>query len=104
MGRHRPCDIPYPGGKVYACIPGPRGETVIRQKDTFLLASELRAAFEAGCQTNGLTPANATTFGRRMTALNFRRKKVGGLIRYESVALRGAWPLTVIDGAKARTL
>jgi hypothetical protein len=45
---------------------------------------------------------NATTFGRRMTALNFNRKKIGGVVRYEGVALRGAWPeFTVIEGAKA---
>jgi hypothetical protein len=78
------------------------GEAVIRRKDNFLLASELRASFDAWCQNNNLTPVNATTFGRRMTNLNFKRKKVGGSMRYEGVALRGAWPeLTLIDGARA---
>ncbi len=78
------------------------GETVIRRKYSFLLASELRASFEAWCQTHGLTPVNTTAFGRRMTVLGFGRKKVGGVMRYEGVALRGVWPeLTVINGAKA---
>jgi hypothetical protein len=37
-----------------------------------------------------------------MTALSFKRKKVGGSMRYEGVALRGARPdLTVINGTKA---
>jgi hypothetical protein len=37
-----------------------------------------------------------------MTNLNFKRKKVGGSMRYEGVALRGAWlELTVVEGAKA---
>ncbi|MGO9460681.1 MAG: hypothetical protein ACLPWS_04050 [Rhodomicrobium sp.] len=78
------------------------GETVIRRKDNFLLASELRSSFEAWCQANCLPPVNATTFGRRMTTLNFKRKKVGGSMRYEGVALRGEWPaLKVISGARA---
>ena len=77
-------------------------ETMIRRKDAFLLASELRTSFKAWCQANSWPPVNATTFGRRMTALNFKRKKIGGVVRYEGVALRGAWPeLTVIEGAKA---
>jgi hypothetical protein len=81
------------------------GETVIRRKDTFLLASELRASFESWCHDNGLTPVNPTTFGRRMTALSFKRKKVGGSMRYEGVALRGAWPdLTLIDGSKTSSV
>jgi hypothetical protein len=65
------------------------GETVIRRKDNFLLASELRASFEAWCQNNDLKPVKPTTFGKRMTTLNFKRKKVGGSMRYEGVALRG---------------
>jgi hypothetical protein len=40
-----------------------------------------------------------------MTALGFKRKKVGGSMRYEGVALRGAWPdLTVIDGSKTSSV
>ena len=78
------------------------GETVMRRKDGYILASDLRDAFEAWCQVNGLTPVNATTFGRRLTTLNFKRKKVGGSMRYEGVALRGEWPaLKVISGARA---
>ena len=65
------------------------GETVIRRKDNFLLASELRASFEAWCQNNDLKPVKPTTFGKRMTTLNFKRKKVAGSMRYEGVALRG---------------
>jgi hypothetical protein len=77
------------------------GETVVRRKDNFVLAAEIRASFDAWCRNNDLTPVNATLFGRRMTSLNFKRKKVGGSIRYDGVVLRrGARPeLTVIDGA-----
>jgi hypothetical protein len=48
---------------------------------------------------NDLTPVNDTAFGRALTRLNFTRKKVGGVTRYENVALRGAKPeLKVVAG------
>jgi len=80
-------------------------ETVIRRKDSYILASELRDSFESWCHANGLTPVNATTFGRRMTVLNFKRKKVGGSMRYEGIAVRGARPeLMVIEGARTSSV
>ncbi len=68
------------------------GEAVIKRKDNFLPANEARASFEIWCRAAGLIPVNATIFGRRMTSLNFKRKKVGGSMRYEGVALRGEQP------------
>jgi hypothetical protein len=57
------------------------------------------------CYASARTPVNATTFGRRMTALNFERKKVGGSMRYEGIAVRGARPeLTVIDSARTSSV
>jgi hypothetical protein len=73
--------------------------TVLRRKDTFCPRNEFRAAFESWCQANGLIPVNDTAFGRALTRLNFTRKKVGGVTRYENVALRGAKPaLKVVSG------
>jgi hypothetical protein len=94
--------VPVPEPQPVCVVEKWAGETVIRRKGSFLLAREIRVSFEAWCQNNNLTPVNATTFGRRMTNLDFRRKKVGGSMRYEGVALRGAWPeLKVIEGARA---
>ncbi|MGO9485933.1 MAG: hypothetical protein ACLPX9_15325 [Rhodomicrobium sp.] len=40
-----------------------------------------------------------------MTALNFKRKKVGGSMRYEGIAVRGARPeLMVIDSARTSSV
>ncbi len=40
-----------------------------------------------------------------MTALNFKRKKVGCSMRYEGIAVRGARPeLMVIEGARTSSV
>ena len=99
----------------FAATPPPEPETcivekwasemVIRRRNGHVLASELRASFKSWCQANGLAPINPTTFGRRMTALNFKRKKIGGAVRYESIAVRGVRPeLTVIEGARTSSV
>ncbi len=40
-----------------------------------------------------------------MTALNFKRKKVGGSMRYEGIVVRGARPeLMAIEGARTSSV
>ena len=58
-----------------------------RRRGAYVPASEVRAAFEAFCQAEGAEPANATAFGKAMTRLGYERAKVGGVMRYESVAI-----------------
>ena len=61
--------------------------------------------FAVRCYASARTPVNATTFGRRITALNFKPKKVGGSMRYEGIAVRGARPeLMVIEGARTSSV
>lgn len=60
---------------------------IVRRRGSFVPASEMRAAFEAFCGTEGAEAANATAFGKAMTRLGFERAKRGGTMRYEDVAL-----------------
>ena len=59
----------------------------MRRRGAYVPASEVRAAFEFFCQAEGAEPANATAFGKAMTRLGYERAKVGGVMRYESIAV-----------------
>ena len=66
--------------------------TLVKRRGSFVPASEARAAFEGWCAAEGADAHNATAFGKAMTALGYERRKVGGVMRYEGVALTAARP------------
>ena len=70
--------------------------SLVRSRGAFVPAAEVRAAFEAFCAVEGAEPANATAFGKAMTRLGFDRAKVGGVMRYEGVAISAQPALRVV--------
>jgi hypothetical protein len=78
-------------------------ERLVRRRGAFLPAADVRAQYELYCAGTGVDAANATAFGRAMTALGYTRSKVGGVIRYDNLALAAvAAPpaLRVVAGGK----
>ena len=73
-------------------------EALARRKGAHVSARDLRAIFKAWCIERDLEPAKPTPFGRAMTRLGYQRAKVGGAMRYEGLALRGARPVLVAVG------
>lgn len=63
------------------------GQAVTRRRGSFVPAAEMRAAFEAWCAAQSIEPLNPTAFGKAMTAAAYDRAKIGGVMRYEDVAL-----------------
>jgi hypothetical protein len=73
-------------------------EAVVRRRGAHVSAKDLRAIFEAWCAERDLEPVKPTPFGRAMTRLDYKRSKIGGAMRYEGIALRGARPVLVAAG------
>lgn len=65
---------------------------LVKRRGTFVPAAEARAAFETWCATEGAEPLNPTALGKAMTALGYERRKVGGAMRYEGIALTATRP------------
>jgi hypothetical protein len=60
---------------------------LVRRRGAFVPAAEVRAAFEAFCAGESIDAPNPTVFGKAMTAAGYDRAKIGGVMRYEGVAL-----------------
>lgn len=66
--------------------------TLVKRRGAFVPAAEARASFEAWCVAEDAEALNATALGKAMTVLGYERRKVGGVMRYEGVALTAARP------------
>jgi hypothetical protein len=77
---------------------------VTKRKGAFVPAEELREAFYAWCDIQGIKGRmNATAFGRAMSELGFKSGKKGGDQRYFDIALVGTVPARLrlaVDNAK----
>jgi hypothetical protein len=65
---------------------------LVRRRGAYLPAKEARASFEAWCASENAEPLNPTAFGKAMRAAGYKGCKIGGSMRYESVALTAARP------------
>jgi hypothetical protein len=70
-------------------------DALARRKGGLVAAKDLRAIFEAWCAERELEPIKQTAFGLAMTRLGYKRKKIGGEMRYEGIALQGGRPVLV---------
>ena len=79
------------GEKSISDTPKPLGGfatgALVRRRGAYVPASEVRATYESFCHAEGAEPANATAFGKSMTRQGFERAKVGGVMRYEGIAV-----------------
>ncbi len=60
---------------------------VTRRRNSFVPACDVRNEFEAYCRAHGELVMNPTAFGKEMTRLGFKRRKIGGKLRYVDIAL-----------------
>jgi len=75
---------------------------LVKRRGSYVLAKDARASFEAWCATENAEPMNATAFGKAMGEAGYAGRKVGGMRRYEGVALTAARPAplrVVVDNA-----
>lgn len=63
---------------------------LVKRRGAYVRAGEAREAFNAWCTTEGKKPPNRTAFGKAMRAAGFGGRKIGGVQRYEGIALVSA--------------